>query len=129
MVLLHPDDGSVESWQAEGSADKMRSDFEGWDPKCDFHFRRLTTRRLNFLPPRLRRLQKILSSVPSTLKWKLMDRKPLETWVHPSGKVVLLGDACHPMLPYRAQGAAMAVRTQPSLFLPSTFTSQPRTYA
>ncbi|KAG9012944.1 hypothetical protein FRB90_006426, partial [Tulasnella sp. 427] len=87
MVLLHPDDGSVESWQAEGSADKMRADFEGWDPK----------------------LQKILSFVPSTLKWKLMDRKPLETWIHPSGKVALLGDACHPMLPYRAQGAAMAV--------------------
>ncbi|KAG9050167.1 hypothetical protein FS837_007281 [Tulasnella sp. UAMH 9824] len=87
MVLLHPDDGSVESWQAEGSADKMRGDFEGWDPK----------------------LQKILSFVPSTLRWKLMDRKPLDTWVHPSGKVALLGDACHPMLPYRAQGAAMAV--------------------
>ena len=33
MVLLHPDDGSVESWDAEGSADKMRKDFEGWDPK------------------------------------------------------------------------------------------------
>ncbi|KAG8899719.1 hypothetical protein FRB99_006468 [Tulasnella sp. 403] len=87
MVLLHPDDGSVESWQAEGSADKMRSDFAGWDPK----------------------LQKILNMVPSTLKWKLMDRKPLETWIHASGKVALLGDACHPMLPYRAQGAAMAV--------------------
>ena len=60
-----------------------------------------------------------------------MDRKPLQTWVHPSHRVVLLGDACHPMLarlfsfllvcavltlvlvyfpqPYRAQGAAMAV--------------------
>ncbi|KAG8931268.1 hypothetical protein FRC02_002990 [Tulasnella sp. 418] len=87
MVLLHPDDGSVESWQAEGSAEKMRADFRGWDPK----------------------IQKLLEMVPSTLKWKLMDRKPLHTWVHPSGKVALLGDACHPMLPYRAQGAAMAI--------------------
>lgn len=33
MVMLHPDDGSVESWSAEGSADKMRDDFAGWDPK------------------------------------------------------------------------------------------------
>lgn len=57
-----------------------------------------------------------------------MDRQPLERWVHPNGRVVLLGDACHPMLvsrtlgyrsnevliltfpqPYRAQGAAMAI--------------------
>ncbi|KZO91484.1 FAD/NAD(P)-binding domain-containing protein [Calocera viscosa TUFC12733] len=87
LVLLHPDDGSVESWTAEGSADKMRADFEGWEP----------------------RIQKLLGLVPSTLKWKLMDRGPLETWIHPSGRVVLLGDSCHPMLPYRAQGAAMAV--------------------
>lgn len=57
-----------------------------------------------------------------------MDRKPLEKWTHESGRVTLLGDACHPMLvscglqglffgnsinpitkPYRAQGAAMAI--------------------
>ena len=33
MVLIHPDDGSVESWNAEGSADKMRADFVGWEPR------------------------------------------------------------------------------------------------
>lgn len=38
-----------------------------------------------------------------------MDRQPLEKWVHSSGRVALLGDSCHPMLPYRAQGAAMAI--------------------
>ena len=32
------------------------------------------------------------------MRWRLMDRKPLERWVHQSGKVVLLGDSCHPML-------------------------------
>ncbi|TDL21438.1 FAD/NAD(P)-binding domain-containing protein [Rickenella mellea] len=87
LVLLHPDDGSVESWTEEGSAAKMRADFADFEP----------------------RVQKLLAMVPSTLKWKLMDRSPLPTWIHPEGKVVLLGDACHPMLPYRAQGAAMAV--------------------
>ena len=45
-----------------------------------------------------RRVQKLLSHVNSTLKWRLMDRQPLEKWVHSSGRVALLGDACHPML-------------------------------
>ncbi|KAG8741018.1 hypothetical protein FRC10_003441 [Ceratobasidium sp. 414] len=87
MVLLHPDDGATESWSAEGSGDNMRKDFEGWEP----------------------RVEKLLKMVPSTLKWALRDRLPLDTWIHKSNKVVLLGDACHPMLPYRAQGAAMAI--------------------
>ncbi|KAF8500000.1 FAD/NAD-P-binding domain-containing protein [Hysterangium stoloniferum] len=87
IVLLHPDDGSVESWTAEGSSDKMKAEFSDFEP----------------------RVQKLLAMVPSTLKWKLMDREPLDTWVHPAGRIVLLGDSCHPMLPYRAQGAAMAV--------------------
>lgn len=68
----------------------------------------------------------MLGFAKSTLKWQLMDRQPLERWVHENGRVVLLGDACHPMLvshleqvgifalltlfqPYRAQGAAMAI--------------------
>ncbi|TDL23537.1 FAD/NAD(P)-binding domain-containing protein [Rickenella mellea] len=87
LVMLHPDDGSVESWTAEGSAEKMLADFADFEP----------------------RVRKLLSQVGSTLKWRLMDRSPLDTWVHPSGRVVLLGDSCHPMLPYRAQGAAMAL--------------------
>jgi len=31
--MLHPDDGSVESWTAEGNADKMRSDFSDFEPR------------------------------------------------------------------------------------------------
>ncbi|CAE6436076.1 unnamed protein product [Rhizoctonia solani] len=92
MVLIHPDgrDGSapaVESWTAEGSIEEMRRDFSGWEP----------------------RIQKLIHLIPSALKWLLADREPLEKWVHDSGRVVLLGDSCHPMLPYRAQGAAMAI--------------------
>ncbi|PCH35454.1 FAD/NAD(P)-binding domain-containing protein [Wolfiporia cocos MD-104 SS10] len=86
LVLAHPDDGSVESWTAEGSADTMRTQYADFEP----------------------RVRKLMTFVESTLKWRLMDRQPLPTWVHPAGSVVLLGDACHPMLPYRAQGAAMA---------------------
>ncbi|OSX61363.1 hypothetical protein POSPLADRAFT_1144845 [Postia placenta MAD-698-R-SB12] len=87
LVLAHPDDGSVESWTATGSADKMRAEFADFEP----------------------RVRKLLGFVESTLKWRLMDRLPLAAWTHPSGRVTLLGDACHPMLPYRAQGAAMAL--------------------
>jgi len=80
--------------------------------------------RYSIFPDSVRRL---LGFVQSTLKWRLMDRKPLAKWVHDSGRVILLGDACHPMLvrstanlflditadvcpkPYRAQGASMAI--------------------
>ncbi|TFY66693.1 hypothetical protein EVG20_g4389 [Dentipellis fragilis] len=87
FVLLHPDDGSVESWTAEGDVEKMREQFADFEP----------------------RVQKLMSFVSSTLRWRLMDRAPLDRWIHPGGRVALLGDACHAMLPYRGQGAAMAV--------------------
>jgi salicylate hydroxylase len=92
LVMLHPDEdtggsvGARESWTAEASTKQMRSDFVGWEP----------------------RIQKLLGMVESTLNWKLMDRAPLSRWVHEKGRIALIGDACHPMLPYRAQGAAIA---------------------
>ncbi|KAN0111237.1 FAD/NAD(P)-binding domain containing protein [Russula decolorans] len=99
LVLIHPDDGSVESWTEEGSGDKMRADFADFEPSTYWSNQRGD----------LGSVQKLLSFVKSTLKWRLMDRKPLNTWVHPQGRLALLGDACHPMLPYRAQAAAIAV--------------------
>ncbi|KAI6132469.1 hypothetical protein EDD16DRAFT_1514619 [Pisolithus croceorrhizus] len=80
-------DPPEELWRIDESADRMKEVFVGWEP----------------------RIQKLLSLIPSTLKWKLMDRAPLETWIHEDDKLVLLGDACHPMLPYAGQGAAMAI--------------------
>jgi salicylate hydroxylase len=47
--------------------------------------------------------------VDKTLKWPLVHGNPLPTWISPSFKVIILGDAAHAMLPYMAQGAAMAV--------------------
>jgi salicylate hydroxylase len=42
-------------------------------------------------------------------KWKLMHRTEMESWVNPQNNLVLIGDACHPMLPYLAQGANSSI--------------------
>jgi salicylate hydroxylase len=49
----------------------------------------------------------LLSAPEAWLKWALFDRKPILRWTR--GPVALLGDAAHPMQPYLAQGAAMAI--------------------
>lgn len=53
------------------------------------------------------RPQRIIESGDDWKLWVLCDRNPVETWV--DGRVVLLGDAAHPMLQYFAQGACMAL--------------------
>lgn len=94
MVLLHPDTfGSEESWTATASKQELLDMYAGWDPV----------------------LQKIFNLIPdqTVLKWKLCTHEKLETWVR--GSVALMGDACHPMLPYVAQGAAQAVEDAATL--------------
>ncbi|OAP55978.1 hypothetical protein AYL99_10130 [Fonsecaea erecta] len=89
MVMCHPDRGfSEESWTAKASKQEILDHFGSWDPV---------------------RLRKLLDLIPdeNVMKWRLCEHDPLPTWV--MGKVVLLGDACHPMLPYVAQGAAQAI--------------------
>jgi len=54
-------------------------------------------------------LTKIINMIDKTLKWPLLSGSPLERWVAPSGKVLIMGDAAHAMVPYMSQGAAMAV--------------------
>jgi salicylate hydroxylase/6-hydroxynicotinate 3-monooxygenase len=76
---------SAESWSAEGDVKVLRAAFEGFHPA----------------------VRGVLAACPSVHKRTLVDREPLETWGE--GKVVLLGDSCHPMTPYMAQGAAMAI--------------------
>ncbi|KAF8338508.1 hypothetical protein F5887DRAFT_1237385 [Amanita rubescens] len=87
LVMLHPDDEATESWSSPGDVNEMFKAYEGWDP-------------------RLRKLQAMVTSV---LTSRLMVRLPLKTWTHSGGRVALIGDSCHPMLPYRAQGASMAI--------------------
>ncbi|KIX02111.1 uncharacterized protein Z518_08050 [Rhinocladiella mackenziei CBS 650.93] len=60
-------------------------------------------------------VRKLCSLTGQYLKWKLADFDQLQHWVHPSGKVALLGDASHPMMPYMAQGAAQATEDAATL--------------
>ena len=49
----------------------------------------------------------VLDACPDCHKWAILEREPLPRWS--DGRVALLGDACHPMTPYMASGAAMAL--------------------
>ena len=102
-MLLHPDDGSVESWTAAASVEKMREDYADFEPR----YAASASSDLTCYP-RHARIQKLLSHVRQTLNWRLMDRQPLETWIHSKNRAVLLGDACHPML--------VSIFTLPTLF-------------
>lgn len=54
---------------------------------------------VNNLTPRL---TKIISLIDKTVKWPLLSGAPLSRWF--SGKIVVIGDAAHAMLPYMSQG-------------------------
>jgi salicylate hydroxylase len=57
----------------------------------------------------VRSLTQLLSCVEKVDKWKLMHRAELPSWVNAHHNLVLIGDSCHPMLPYLAQGANSSI--------------------
>jgi salicylate hydroxylase len=62
------------------------------------------------------RLQDLVRMVEHWRAWALFDRDPLQSPGDMArGRVALLGDAAHPMLPYLAQGAGMAIEDADSL--------------
>ncbi len=75
----------TESWIAEGSVADLMHEFEGWDA----------------------RVTQLIAAATETKRWALYDREPLGRWVN--GRLALLGDAAHAMLPFFGQGAAQAV--------------------
>jgi salicylate hydroxylase len=79
------DEEMKESWSAPGEPDVLRREFAGWD----------------------RRIQHLLKEVQSTFRWALYDREPLPNWT--KGRLSLLGDAAHPMLPHLGQGANQSI--------------------
>ena len=88
VVAMFPDDGSVQDgYKASATLEQMKTVFKGWCPQVC----RLLT----------------LAQPEGLAKWVLMDLPPLPTWN--KGVCALLGDSCHPMLPYLAQGSAQAI--------------------
>jgi salicylate hydroxylase len=79
------DDWHEESWSARGDRDEVLRLFAGWHSE----------------------VRALIAGTEQVFKWALFDRPPLETWTR--GRVTLLGDAAHPMLPYMAQGASQSI--------------------
>lgn len=74
---------------------------ESWNDRAD------VGEAINRYPGWNSQIHEILQASEQIFKWALFDRDPLPKWT--KGRVTLLGDACHPMLPYMAQGAAQAI--------------------
>jgi len=87
VAIAAKDEWAEEGWNTRCGTEEVLAEYEGWH----------------------RDVQKLLMATPTDAlyKWGLFDRDPLEQWVY--GHAVLLGDAAHPMLPFMAQGSAMAI--------------------
>jgi salicylate hydroxylase/6-hydroxynicotinate 3-monooxygenase len=78
-------DWTVESWSLKASTEELRAAFVGFHPI----------------------VTDVLAVCPEVNKWAIFEREPMESWVQ--NNTVLIGDACHPMTPYMAQGAATSM--------------------
>ena len=85
VAIQERTDWQQESWNEPGDISELRDTFAGWHPE----------------------VTELLTATESCFLWALFDRQPLQQWT--DRNVALLGDACHPMLPFLAQGAAMAI--------------------
>lgn len=87
VCLVEQEGWKNESWSERGNIEDLREVYNGWNQTIET-------------------LLKIAN--PNTLyRWALHDRPPMKQWS--KGRIILLGDAAHPMLPFLAQGAAMAI--------------------
>jgi salicylate hydroxylase len=85
VAVIERDSWTRESWTDRGRVEDALAAYAGWHPQ----------------------VRAIIGAVEETFIWALFDRAPLERWTE--GRVTLLGDACHAMLPFMAQGAAQSI--------------------
>jgi salicylate hydroxylase len=85
VAVVEQETWTRESWTDRGEVADALAAHEGWHPQ----------------------VRAILGAVDETFTWALFDRQPMARWS--VGRVTLLGDACHAMLPFMAQGAAQAI--------------------
>jgi salicylate hydroxylase len=78
-------DWTVEGWNVRGTTEEVLDDFAGWH--ADVHA--------------------LIRNIDVPYKWALALRPTMDAWS--KGRCTLLGDACHPMVPFLAQGAVMAI--------------------
>ena len=83
--IVERNEWTSESWTELGTKDEVLSAFDGWHPI----------------------VTNLIENAETHYRWALFDRPPLSKWT--DGRVTLLGDACHPTLPFQAQGAVMAI--------------------
>jgi salicylate hydroxylase len=79
------DEQMRESWSAPGDPAVLAAEFADWDPW----------------------LSRLLAQIDATFRWGLYDRDPLPRWAH--GRLALVGDAAHAMLPHMGQGANQSI--------------------
>jgi salicylate hydroxylase len=85
VSFVERNDWQIEGWIVQGTTGELADDFRDWHP--DVHA--------------------IIRNIGTPFKWALMVRGPMECWT--KGRITLLGDACHPTLPFLGQGAVMAI--------------------
>ena len=85
MTSLPDPDWAHESWSATGDMAVVRDAFAGFHDE----------------------VREVLRACETVHRWAILERAPLERWF--GDRMVLIGDAAHPMTPYMAQGAATAL--------------------
>ena len=83
--VVQRDDWRTESWSTVGSCEQLADDFQGWHDD----------------------VQIMIRALPQPNLWALSMHRELPHWS--VDRITLLGDACHPTLPFLGQGATMAI--------------------